>query len=211
MSQLVAQQITAVATAVLAGFAIVTAVLAGLAFWAQAEQVKLLRGQLDDQHMVTRQQAEAIAMQSQQLELNRQQLAQQQRDLLRPEILLERQQANDIDCAVWLPQNLPGKPSFCLALVTNNSHRPIRGVRCRIDLHDSGEQHAMAWMGYRTAYEGISRTGYLVSPKASGRAVRDASWPHVRLQVRHGRSRRRAVGYLPAVLRRCRIALANRS
>jgi hypothetical protein len=108
MSLLLATQITAVATAVLAIGAIVTAIFASLAFMTQAEQVKLLGRQLDDQQVLTRHQAEAIELQSQQLALNRQELDQQQRDLLHRERLLERQQANAVDFAVWPSENLPG-------------------------------------------------------------------------------------------------------
>jgi hypothetical protein len=85
--------------------------------------------------------------------LNRQQLDQQQRDLLHRERLLERQQANAVDFAVWPSENLPGKPPFCLALVTNSSDRPIRDVRCRIDMQDPNEKHLMTWIGYQTAYD----------------------------------------------------------
>ncbi len=113
MSLLLATEITAVATAVLAVGAVVTAILAGLAFKTQAQQVKLLAPQLDDQQILTRQQSEAILLQSQQLDVNRKQLEQQQRDLLHREQLLERQQASKVDFAVWPSKNLPGQPPFC--------------------------------------------------------------------------------------------------
>src|SRR5258708_38357055 len=125
MSLLLATEITAVATAVPAVGAVVTAILAGLAFKTQAQQVKLLARQLDDQQILTRQQSEAILLQFQQLDVNRKQLEQQQRDLLHREQLLERQQASKDDFAGWPSKNLPGQRPFCLAMIFYNSDRPI--------------------------------------------------------------------------------------
>ena len=144
-----AARATALATVVLAIGAIVTAMLAGLAFRAQSQQVKLLGSQLDDQKELTSYQGKAIELQSQQLEVNRQQLDQQQQDLLRRTLLLERAQADVIDFEAWPSENLPGQPPYCLTLLWNNSKRPIRHVRCRIDFQDTGEQHLMTWIGSR--------------------------------------------------------------
>ena len=152
MSLLAATDITAVATAVLAIGAIITAILAGLAFRKQAEEVKLLSRQLDDQQALAKQQAEALALQAQQLDLNRQQLAEQHRDLSQRERLLERQQANAVDLVVWPAKNLPREPSTCLAVIFNRSARPIRDVRCRIELGEKREPHFMTWLGVNVAW-----------------------------------------------------------
>ena len=61
MSQIAAAQWTAVATIVLAAFAVVTAVFAFLAFRAQAEQVGTLKEQSTDEKALIRQQAAAVA------------------------------------------------------------------------------------------------------------------------------------------------------
>jgi hypothetical protein len=69
MSLLVATQITAAATAVLALFAIVTALFAFLAFRKQSAEVGILGKQLEDQQTLTRQEAELLKVQSKQLDL----------------------------------------------------------------------------------------------------------------------------------------------
>jgi hypothetical protein len=70
MSQIFSLQLTAVATAVLAGFAIVTALFAGLAFRSQGKQFRLLmrqyKGQLNDQAVTQARQTEALARQDEQ-------------------------------------------------------------------------------------------------------------------------------------------------
>ena len=74
MSQIAAAQWTAVATIVLAAFAVVTAVFAFLAFRAQAEQVGTLKEQSTDEKALIGQQAELLQVQSGQLEVQHQQL-----------------------------------------------------------------------------------------------------------------------------------------
>ncbi len=59
--------VTAIATAVLAAFAIVTAILAYLAFRKQAQEVHAIERQVSDQQRLTQQQAELIRIQSEQL------------------------------------------------------------------------------------------------------------------------------------------------
>ena len=78
MSLLVASQLTAIATAVLGAGAIVTAVFAILAFRKQAQEVRTLQQEADDQQELTRQQGELLKLQSGQLDVQRQQLADQQ-------------------------------------------------------------------------------------------------------------------------------------
>jgi hypothetical protein len=70
-------EITAIATSVLALFAIVTAILAYLAFRKQSREVGAIERQVTDQQEVTKQQAELLQVQSGQLELQRQQFADQ--------------------------------------------------------------------------------------------------------------------------------------
>lgn len=74
MSALVATQITAAATAVLALFAIVTGVFAVLAFRKQSAEVATLQQQATDQQELTRQQGEMLRVQADQLDLQRRQL-----------------------------------------------------------------------------------------------------------------------------------------
>lgn len=153
MSLLIATQITAVATAVLAIGAIVTAILAGMAFGKQAREVGLIEKQLDDQRMLTAQQVKAIALQADQLELNRQQAAAQELELGEHRRLLERQQANAVDLVVWPAKNLPHEPSFCMAVIFNESDRPIRDVCCRIEVGDKREPFFMTWLGVHVAWD----------------------------------------------------------
>jgi hypothetical protein len=77
MSLLVATQLTALATALLAVGAIFTAVFAVLAFRKQSREVSAIERQVSDQQELTRQQAELLRVQSGQLELQRQQFADQ--------------------------------------------------------------------------------------------------------------------------------------
>lgn len=65
---------TAIATAVLAVFAVITAVFAIRAFGKQSEEVKTLQKQAADQEKLTSQQAELLKVQSGQLELQKKQL-----------------------------------------------------------------------------------------------------------------------------------------
>jgi len=153
MSLLVATQITAVATAVLAIGAIVTAILAGLAFRKQAQEVQLLGRQIEDQQILSAQQGQAIALQSEQLALNRKQLAEQQRDLSQRARILERQQANAIDLVVWPTGFFPDAPNVCTAMISNGSDRPIREVRCRIELGEKRDPHFMTWLGVRIDHD----------------------------------------------------------
>ena len=67
-------EITAIATAVLAAFAIVTAIYAIRAFRKQTEEVRTIQEQARDQQELTRHQAELLKIQSGQLELQRRQL-----------------------------------------------------------------------------------------------------------------------------------------
>ena len=79
MSLTFATQLTAVATAVLAVFAIVTAFYARQAFRKQSQEVSAIERQVKDQQELTRQQAELLKIQSGRLELQGQQLDDQRK------------------------------------------------------------------------------------------------------------------------------------
>lgn len=74
MSLLTANQVTAVATAVLAVFAIVTAIFAAAAFFKQREEVRMLQKEAKDQETLIGQQGELLKVQAGQLDVQRQQL-----------------------------------------------------------------------------------------------------------------------------------------
>lgn len=74
MSADLSGEITAIATAVLAVFAIVTAFYARQAFRKQSQEVSAVERQVKDQQELTMQQSELLKIQSGQLELQRQQL-----------------------------------------------------------------------------------------------------------------------------------------
>ena len=79
MSLIFAAQLSAVATAVLAVFAIVTAFYARQAFRHQSQEVGAIERQVKDQQELTRQQAELLTVQSGRLELQGEQLDDQRK------------------------------------------------------------------------------------------------------------------------------------
>jgi hypothetical protein len=79
MSLLVATQITAAATAVLALFAIVTALLRSWPSASSHAEVAILGKQLEDQQALTRQQADLLKVQSGQLALQSRQFDEQRK------------------------------------------------------------------------------------------------------------------------------------
>jgi hypothetical protein len=83
MSEIFAEQLTAVATAVLALFAIVTAWYARRAFLKQSAEVAAIERQVADDQELTRQQAELIAIQSDQVAVLREQTVTQQESATR--------------------------------------------------------------------------------------------------------------------------------
>jgi hypothetical protein len=85
-------EITAIATAVLAAFAIITAVFAVLAFLKQSREVRAIERQVTDQQELTQQQAKLLRVQSGQLELQREQFADQ---------LAERRRAQASCVFIW--------------------------------------------------------------------------------------------------------------
>jgi hypothetical protein len=100
MSVDVSGEITAIATAVLAAFAIVTAWYARRAFIKQSQEVKAIERQVKDQEELTRQQAELLRVQSDQLGLQREQLDEQRQER-------RRAQANLIFISIEIPHSLP--------------------------------------------------------------------------------------------------------
>src|SRR5712692_9860969 len=91
MSLIFATQLTAIATAALAVFAIVTAFYARQAFRRQSQEVAAIERQVTDQQELTKQQAELLKVQSGQLELQRQQLDDQRQANARQAEVLELQ------------------------------------------------------------------------------------------------------------------------
>jgi hypothetical protein len=79
MSLIFATQLTALATAVLAVFAIVTAFYARRAFLKQSQEVRAIEQQVQDAQELARQQGNLLNVQSGQLELQRQQFAEQRK------------------------------------------------------------------------------------------------------------------------------------
>lgn len=79
MSEILAEQLTAMATVVLAVFAIVTAVLAGLAFLKQSREVRAVERQVADGQEVAQQQAGLLRVQTGQLEVLTAQLEDQRK------------------------------------------------------------------------------------------------------------------------------------
>jgi hypothetical protein len=94
MSLIFATQLAAVATSVLAVFAIFTAFYARQAFRKQSQEVTAIERQVKDQEELTRQQAELLKVQSGQLELQRAQLDEQRQVNTRQAEVLELQAAD---------------------------------------------------------------------------------------------------------------------
>src|SRR5215469_11346382 len=93
MSLLVATQLTALATAVLAVGAVFTAIFAVLAFRKQSQEVSAIEKQVTDQQELTQQQAELLRLQSRQLEVQQQQFTDQREANARQAKIFELQAA----------------------------------------------------------------------------------------------------------------------
>jgi len=123
MSLIFATQLTAVATAVLAVFAVATAYYARRAFLKQSQEVSAIERQVSDQEKLTQQQAELLKVQSDQLQLQRQQLEDQRRER-------RRAQASRVLLSA-MPYTEPGtsKPADLISVVTvrieNTGDQPI--------------------------------------------------------------------------------------
>ena len=149
--------ITAIATAVLAVFAIVTAIYAIRAFRKQSQEVSAIERQVKDQQELTHQQGKLLEIQSGQLELQSQQLNEQReinalqaedlreslKERARQRQVAEREQADKvvfhmstIPFPAYSEQDVSGfdvAPGDVvhMAVVTNESRRPIRDVACK--------------------------------------------------------------------------------
>jgi multidrug efflux pump subunit AcrA (membrane-fusion protein) len=115
--------ITAIATMMLALFAIVTAYYARQAFFKQSQEVRAIEQQVKDQEELTRQQAELLKIQSSQLELQREQLDQQQQ--VNERDVAERRRAQAARVYTGITRR-GGVPSTC---VVNASGLPIYDVQ----------------------------------------------------------------------------------
>jgi hypothetical protein len=138
MSEIFAVQLTAVATAALAVFAVVTAILAWLAFRKQAREVAAIERQVSDQKEVTAQQAELLKVQSDQLAEDRKVNAEQigvltlqaeelrQVSADRDREALERRRAQAVQVYMWLTPT--DAKNQLVAYVRNTSQQPIYNV-----------------------------------------------------------------------------------
>jgi hypothetical protein len=143
MSLDVATWVTAIATVVLAVFAIVTAWYARKAFRKQAQEVSDQAGLLKTQSDQLEEQRKINAKQTVVLELQEEDLRESLTERKRERQAAERQQANGIgfrltstpfpDLGKYSSEFTvrPGEP-VRMAIVSNQSRRPIKNVVCRI-------------------------------------------------------------------------------
>lgn len=124
MSEIFAGQLTAVANAVLAVFAIITAVLAGLAFRKQAREVsdqaamlELQRQQLSDQQAASAKQAEVLELQARELRKSLEE---------RLHTAEEKRRAQAAQVTTWFKKqpNVNGPYAEWGAMIRNNSDLP---------------------------------------------------------------------------------------
>jgi hypothetical protein len=136
-------QVTAIATAAPASFAIITDVFAVLAFRKQSAEIRVLGRQLEDQQAVTGQQAKLLEVQSAQLDVQRQQLedqckinekqaevaelqAQELRESLDERKRDREQRRRDQATRVFSSTGtVPGEPKQYFIEVMNASDRPV--------------------------------------------------------------------------------------
>jgi hypothetical protein len=123
MSLIAASQLTAIATAVLAAFAIVTAAFAYMAFRKQSTEVTTLQQQFDDQRKVNEKQTAVLDLQAKELQASltaRQEAAMQWR----------YQYASTV--VAWQDEPQQSGPAFCVvAHVKNTGERPVRDMSAR--------------------------------------------------------------------------------
>jgi hypothetical protein len=123
---LAATWFTAVATGLLAIFAVITTFVAARAFRKQSTELELQRIQLEEQRVVNSKQIKALDLQS--LDLN-ESLAERKREASER----RRDQAERID-VTWTNTNQdpddPDWPDKSTVIVINGSRRPIRRVTC---------------------------------------------------------------------------------
>ena len=145
--------LTAVGTVVLALFAIVTAWYARKAFLRQSQEVRAIERQAADGQELIRQQAQLINIQDELLkqqrkinDLQAEDLHESLKERTRLRQVAERQQANEIGFRMTttpfprIPEEDGGGDEFAvdadtrvhMAVVSNESRRPIQNVACRI-------------------------------------------------------------------------------
>jgi hypothetical protein len=130
MPLILATQLAAVGTAILAVFAIVTAGFAYLAFRKQSQEVRAIERQVRDQEELTRQQAELLKVQSGQLQLQRQANADRKREAGE----LRRAQASQVhltliehcyDQRARTRREKANRNAYVVARIDNRSTAPI--------------------------------------------------------------------------------------
>lgn len=145
--------LTAAGTVILAAFAILTAWYARKAFLKQSQEVRAIESQAADGQELIRQQAKLINMQDEQLkqqreinDLQAEDLRESLKERRRLRQVAERQQANEIGFRMTttpfprIPEEDGGGDEFAvdadtrvhMAVVSNESLRPIKNVACRI-------------------------------------------------------------------------------
>jgi hypothetical protein len=205
MSSDLSAEITAIATVVLATFAIVTAIFAILAFRKQSREVRAIERQVMDQEEVTRQQARLLELQAGQLELQRQQF-----EIQAGQLKVQRQQLDDQRAeqrraqATRIlisaeprpdPETSGGEPvSTNFVLVTNTSQQPIYDLKflfreadgewTQLDEPDPPAPALMPGEKYQYPFEiDLPHLNFLLDRSliAAGVVFRDASGVHWRL------------------------------
>ena len=118
MSLIAATRITAIATAILAGFAIVTAIFAFLAFRKQSAEVTTLQRQLEDQKDLNEKQTPVLVLQAKELQESlderKREAAARRRGQASRVFIWEEGTTDDI-----------GEPATLTAHVKNTSDQPI--------------------------------------------------------------------------------------
>ena len=193
MSSDLSAEITAIASAVLAIFAIVTAWYARRAFLKQSLEVLAIERQVKDQEVLTRQQAELLEIQSGQLEVQRQQLNDQRAEQRRAQasrILISAEPRPDPDSSEFKGFII----STNFVTVRNTSPQPIYDLKFLFreadgewtPLDDPPEPAPFLMPGEQYDYPfeiGLPYVDFLVDPSLVGAGVvfRDAAGVHWRL------------------------------
>jgi|ERR1039457_2927237 hypothetical protein len=140
MSLLLATQITAIATAALAAFAIVTAIFALLAFGKQSDLLNIQRDQFKDQREVNIEQIRVLKIEAKELQASLDQ---------RKEDAESRRRAQANKVAAWFSAKESSKAGgpFHLwgAFIRNDSDLPILNVRVFFHFIQSESPGAVEW------------------------------------------------------------------
>ena len=193
MSSGLSAEITAIATSVLAFFAIVTAAYAIRTFRKQSREVRAIERQVQDQEILTRQQAELLEIQAGQLEVQRQQLDNQRAEQRRAQasrILISAEPHPDPDSSEF--KGFVIDTTF--VVVTNTSQQPIydlkflfreaNGEWTELDDPDPPVLVLMPGGRYQNPFDiDLPYINFLLDPSliAAGVVFRDASGVHWRL------------------------------